>query len=340
MVLDGPMWRLYCQKYTVKGKPGTIIMFKSHHSFCDGMSTMSMSLAMSAEYDRSYFVKGADASMMARIVTRLSFPFMIPFLLWDTAQIKKDENYITKNKQKGFSGVMNCDCTEDFKFKEVKELSKKIGSGITINDLISSAITCSLKKLFMEKGDNSDSVNIVIPASVRFEFYPKREDVKLENKFSAIPVVFPLTETMEGAYPKIKKASSKLKNKFFNFLMTYGTYAFTFYSNAVFPKSISRRAIDMVTPNFTMGFSNLPGPIKPLYYNNHDKTQKFYAVASHTYIVVSGFVGLGCICMSFCDSFKLTLTSDDGILSKEDNRKLIKYIEDFIRGEKLRMKDV
>lgn len=264
---------------------------------------------------------------------------MIPFLLWDTASIKKDDNYITKNKKKGFSGIMNCDCSEDFKFKEVKELSKKIGGGVTINDLMSSAITCSLKKLFKENGDKNDSVQIVVPASVRFEFYPKREDVKLENKFSAIPVNLPLSDSMEEAYPKIKKASSKLKNNFFNFLMTYGTYAFTFYSNSLAPRSISRRFIDMVSPSFTMGFSNLPGPIKPLYYDNSDKSVKYYALASHTYIVVSGFVGVGIICMSFCDSFKLAITSDDNILSKADNKKIIKYIEDFIRDEKLRLKD-
>jgi hypothetical protein len=159
MPLDGPMWRLYVQPYKVDGKEGGIIIFKSHHSFCDGMSTMSMSLAMSSEYHRSYFIKGADASMFVRIFTRLSFPFMIPFLLWDTAQIRKDNNYITKKKNKGgFSGIMNCDCSEDFKFKEVKELSKKIGGGVTINDLIASAITSSLRKLFKEKGDDNDSV--------------------------------------------------------------------------------------------------------------------------------------------------------------------------------------
>jgi len=104
MPLDGPMWRLHCQKYKVNGKDGCIILFKCHHSFCDGMSTMSMSLAMSSDYDRSYFIKGEDAPWYIRIITRLSFPFMIPFLLWDTAKINKDNNYITKNKSKGFSG--------------------------------------------------------------------------------------------------------------------------------------------------------------------------------------------------------------------------------------------
>lgn len=145
---------------------------------------------------------------------------------------------------------------------------------------------------------------------------------------------------MEEAYPKIKNASSKLKNNFFNFLMTYGTYAFTFYSNTIAPRSISRRIIDYVSPNFTMGFSNLPGAIKPLYYENVDKTEKYFAVSSHSYIVVTGFVGVGIICMSFCDGFKIAITSDDNLLSKADNQKLVKYIEEFIKNEKLRFKDV
>jgi len=124
---------------------------------------------------------------------------------------------------------------------------------------------------------------------------------------------------MEQAYPKIKKATLKLKNNFFNFLSTYAVYAFTFYSNSIAPHSATRRVIDTVSPSFTMGFSNLPGPIKPFFYYNMDKTEKYFAVDSHTYIIVSGFVGVGIICMSFAESFKLTVTSDTALLSKEDN---------------------
>lgn len=131
-----------------------------------------MSLAMSSEYHRSYFVKGDDMPYPLRILTRLAFPFIIPFLLWDSIKIRKDYNYITKNKAKGFTGIMNCVCTEDFKFKEVKELSKKIGGGVTINDLIASAISCSIRKFFKENGDINDSIQIFVPAGVRFEFYP------------------------------------------------------------------------------------------------------------------------------------------------------------------------
>ena len=55
--LDGPLWRSYLQTYNFNGKEIFFIIWKSHHSFCDGISIMSLSLAMSHEYDRSYFVK-------------------------------------------------------------------------------------------------------------------------------------------------------------------------------------------------------------------------------------------------------------------------------------------
>ena len=63
MPLDGPMWRSYIQEYPVNGKPGALAIFKNHHSLADGVSMMSMCLAMSSDYHRSYFIGGADAPM-------------------------------------------------------------------------------------------------------------------------------------------------------------------------------------------------------------------------------------------------------------------------------------
>ena len=139
----------------------------------------------------------------------------------------------------------------------------------------------------------------------------------MENKFSAIPIIMPLANTMQEAYPKVSKANEKLKNTIFNFFTKYAAYAIMFYSNMLSPRSAVRRTIDTMSPNFTMGFSNLPGPIKPLFYYNLKGDSKYYAEQSHTYIIPSGYIGLGIICMSFCESFKLTVTSDNGILTKE-----------------------
>lgn len=76
----------------------------------------------------------------------------------------------------------------------IKGLSKTIK--VTINDIVLGAVSTSLNKMFKEKKDKAKDFQIVIPANIRFKFYPTPEDVKLENKFAAIPLLVPLTETM------------------------------------------------------------------------------------------------------------------------------------------------
>lgn len=83
----------------------------------------------------------------------------------------------------------------------MKALSKKLG--VTINDIVTSALTCSMNTIFKEKGDKSKDFKLVIPANIRFSFYPSPEKVKLENKFAAIPLTVPLTQDMASSYSQI-----------------------------------------------------------------------------------------------------------------------------------------
>lgn len=73
-------------------------------------------------------------------------------------------------------------------------MSKKVG--FTINDVVTTSISTSMKSLFRKEGDNSDHINLVIPANVRFKFYATRDDIILENKFSAVPLKIPLLDDM------------------------------------------------------------------------------------------------------------------------------------------------
>lgn len=56
---------------------------------------------------------------------------------------------------------------------------------------------------YLEVKDKKASVNIILPANIRFKFYEKYEDIKLENKFSAIPITMPLFSKMTDAYQSI-----------------------------------------------------------------------------------------------------------------------------------------
>ena len=114
---------------------------------------MCMLLGFSADYDRSYFVRGADASLLERIFVRLSVVFMIPKLLITSVFIGPDNNYLTPRKE-AMAGEMNCAISKRYEFSEIKSLSKRLG--YTINDVVTCAITTALRKVFREQGDQSE----------------------------------------------------------------------------------------------------------------------------------------------------------------------------------------
>lgn len=171
----------------------------------------------------------------------------------------------------------------------------------------------------------------MIPANIRFGFYPNKEQVKLENKFAAIPMLVPLTENMEGAYSKIQKVTQTIKSLPFFYI----NYALAFYGNILLPKFIPKSAVDDVSKKFTLAYSNTPGPIKPFYYMGPDG-KKIYTHSSCTYIITPGVLGLAVSSISFCNSFKVAVTSD--ALVFDENEKLAKLIYKNINDEIIKHK--
>ena len=73
---------------------------------------------------------------------------------------------------------------------------------------MTSCLSASVKEYFESKGDNStQEVNIVIPANIRFKHYPSIDELKLENKFAAVPLRIPLKGDIKEALKVIPKAT-------------------------------------------------------------------------------------------------------------------------------------
>ena len=81
---------------------------------------------------------------------------------------------------------MNIHTAELIDFRLLKALSKKIN--VAINDIVMSSLSKTMSKIFKDAGDKNTQMNITIPANIRFKFYPTPADVKLENKFAALPL--------------------------------------------------------------------------------------------------------------------------------------------------------
>ena len=103
------------------------------------------------------------------------------------------------------TGIINVTSQKPLVLDDMKAASKKLG--VTINDMVLCALTTSLKVIFKEQNDDTKDITICIPANIRFKFYARRENVKLENKFAAMTIRAPLTENMESAYKPIKQVT-------------------------------------------------------------------------------------------------------------------------------------
>ena len=88
-------------------------------------------------------------------------------------------------------------------------------------------------------------------------------------------------------------------------------------------------AVDDVSKKFTLAYSNTPGPIKPFYYVGPDGNITTHS--SCTYIITPGVLGLAVSSISFCNSFKVAVTSD--ALVFDENEKLAKLIYDNINDQ-------
>lgn len=172
-----------------------------------------------------------------------------------------------------------------------------------------SSLSTAMHKMFKDMDDTNEEINITIPANIRFRFYPTPEEVKLENKFAALPLTVPLAPTMEQAYPLVKKASKAIKNSFASFCFVYGTYFVQKLTAGLMARLVTKSAVNHLTQKYTMAFSNTPGPIKPFQYYDHEG-RKIRTIQSSTYISLPGRIGLSLACISFCNSFKITVSGD------------------------------
>ena len=190
---------------------------------------------------------------------------------------------------------------------------------MSINDIVTSAITTAFQQIFKEAGDPAKEINLVLPASVRFKFYPTRESLKLENKFAAMGMRLPLTESMEAAYPKIQKVTAAIRS---GLPYLYCSYSVAHWFNKLMPHYFMTKFVDDMTQKFTVSFSNTPGPIKPFVYNVEPECVSRTLVC---YLMVPGKLGLNISAISMINNFRFAITSDTGLF--DNNAHLIELIE-------------
>lgn len=166
-----------------------------------------------------------------------------------------------------------------------------------------------------------------MPANIRFEMYPTRESVQMENCFAALPMKMPLVSTMKAAYQKIKKSTSLLKSQA---AYVYASYAVTYWTTVFAARWVPRLFLHNTSMKFTMAFSNVPGPVKA-WYTTNSKGERCYGTWCQTYVTLAGRVGICVSCISYAENYKISVTADEAVCP--DTRFLVDTIQKNIENE-------
>ena len=237
------------------------------------------------------------------------------------AFVARDDNVFTRGKSK-MTGVINASSSSVIDFDKVKKFAKQ--NQLTINDLVMSSLSSAMHEYLEGK---EHKISICLPANVRFEFYQKYQDIKLENKFSVIPLTIPLKKTMQEAYPVVTEVSRYIKS---SVAYMYCSYAMTFWSSLLLPRMISQIGLHNASMQLSFTFSNNPGPIKFMTikdeFGNNGSLQKCFP-----YIVVSGRIGMTIGCMSIGPNLQITITADESICKNPE--RIVRLMQMNIESE-------
>lgn len=152
--------------------------------------------------------------------------------------------------------------------------------------------------------------------------YEKIEDVKMENKFAPASMRIPLIEEPADCLQSIKKETAKLKK---SFGVIYFMYFFADFTALLVSDFVKRIIADDLTRPFTLAFSNTPGLLRPI----QVRETKVNSMA--TIVAPQGRVGLCIAIISYFEDIRVTGLADSSVLSKQELRKLVNYINEAIQ---------
>lgn len=195
---------------------------------------------------------------------------------------------------------------------EVKQLSRLLG--VTINDLLLTAVTGALRRYMLEHGDTPDGLSIraVVPVNLR----PPDEALELGNRFGLVFLALPVGLADPAArLAELKRCMDELKGS------PQAMVAFTVL-NALGMASpeVEKLGVKLFAQKATAVMTNVPGPQKTLYLARKPIKEIMFWVPQ------SGRLGLGVSILSYAGQVRLGVVTDAGLVS--DPGRIVGYFQD------------
>lgn len=147
---------------------------------------VALNLCLDNIYDTKKLVKFHPVSFWRKTLLRVLLPISGIQMFIRSITTPQDKNVLHDGRRCNLTGVKVSSASAPLNFLEIKSRSRQLGC--TINDLLTAALTLAVSRYFKEKNDQSKAFNICIPANIRWQMYQTAEEVRLENKFSPIPM--------------------------------------------------------------------------------------------------------------------------------------------------------
>ena len=234
------------------------MIWKQHHSVCDGASIISYINATGDTYDLDAMIPIRKVPLYKRLLLFLGIPFYLPGAMLASMKTKMLKNPLHDGKR-DLSGQRHIATSKLYEFSEIKEAAHRWKE--TINDFTIACMACALKEYFIQAGDSmTDRVNIIIPANIRFGHYQKVEDIRMENHFSVVPLTIPLRDDLKASIQEVPRITRQLHS---GFGPIYATYIMVRVAASIFPHWLMQKFINFTSKPFTLAYSNVPGLFKP-----------------------------------------------------------------------------
>jgi diacylglycerol O-acyltransferase / wax synthase len=232
----------------------------------------------------------------------LTYAFLC-FFFWST-----DNNVLKQGKP--LNGYKKATILKPMDVATLKKIGKHHNQA-TINDVVLGLVSVSMKEYMKALGDQSKSINLLIPYSLR-QIPKTAEEHRLCNDFSCLCFSLAICDSFEESVGRVKKQTRAMKKSVY----PYGVTALTEFIAAM-PGIVGQLVMMWCVSKASLLMSNVPGPKGGMVYGG-SKCIGFIALAPGL-----GDLAFGITALSMGDNLYMAIQADTSII---DNPKQIRAI--------------
>ncbi|CEO96847.1 WS/DGAT C-terminal domain containing protein [Plasmodiophora brassicae] len=297
-----PLWRLFC----ITNRSGQhAILARVHHLVGDGLSLMHLFAALLTDADgRPIEFRSAKSTSPAPSSIRLSIPavfsVLVASLRRDTATIVNTRARDLDRQRRGhrrprleWSPAKVVAMSPRLSLAFVKTIKAAAGPGVTVNDVLASALSGAVARYLREfdQGASAGRIRAMIPVAT-----PRPVDQDLGNLFCLVSTELTVDES--DPVERLRRMHARLaRMKATNEAVV--TNALQAMLSSVLPVRAQTAACAALVDAHSMFFTNVPGPQFPVYLDGCRMTAMHIPIAnSRPQVSIVSYDGAYSVCVA------------------------------------------